>query len=1110
MRVLGQVPKPLPVRFPGLKKTLFLQPVVLDQLGMEMNLSGPTLKEWNVTQLHGNNSILVDGTRIKLLPPEQAKNQHDEVAVVTAEEATVSAGKSILIPLVAPGMKNRGLKMTDGYLEGSEVFESSTDLHTFRCVRTKEQEDGTLIAGLWNTTDHDITVRAGLRYGTFYPADVSNPVYSINQLEPGTEELPEFLQGPTTPKNRERRIDHIVDTFKFDDNPTLKEHPEAQAKLITIILKHFELFAWDGTYGHTDLVQHEIHLKKDATPFKARYRLLNPNLEKHLDEQLEKWTKTDVIEPTSSPWSAPMVPVKKKATPGSPPKYRWCVDYRGLNARTIPDATHIGDCYANLTRLAGSKVFTTLDASGAFHQIEIEPKSRPLTAFSTHRGQFQFKRMPFGVVNGPATYARLVQLVLEGVATGHILPYLDDVLIHSPTVTSHLDAIDQVLQAHWDSGLRLNPEKCHFMKKSVTYLGHEVDERGTRPVEDYVKLVQDWPIPTTKTELRAFLGKAAYYRRFIKDFATISEPMYNQLKEEVNKGKKSNIGFESKSFRKAFEEVKTALSTAPILAHPRFDDPKSTWIVDTDWSLENNACGAVLSQVQDGIERPIAFHGVKMTKAQKNYPATKGELAAAIIGVKKFKYFLQGGTPFILRTDHKALESMKKMEHPEPIVLRWMELLSQYNFTPTYRKGSLHGNADSLSRRPGLPEMTDPIDDDNPPAAVMSISKDCITAINAAYAPEILEIATKEELKKHQGNDQEIQKALRNEKSDWNKEEMQNRNGVWMTRGNRVVLPTTLLPRAVHKAHKIAAHRGQAATLSIFQASMDSPYAKQAIETEIRHCLECQTKSLPRPQKALFRPKTAQGAFQLWSMDFVGPLPPSTQRRYTYILTMIDVFTKWPEAFPCHGPTAAVVTHHLLHDIFPRFGLPQMLHSDRGTHFTAKVVQETADKLGITTTTTPAYHPQSNPVERFNQDLGRGLSALAGRETTSWAEHVPAVLTAARITPHRGTKFSPYELVLGRKPPLARSLWPTLDWGNDVKAGDLGKLEEQAVKNMREYHQSKEKYYKGKVKGFLPGTRVCLFTPVLERGTSSKFKACLLYTSPSPRDGATSRMPSSA
>ena len=297
-----------------------------------------------------------------------------------------------------------------------------------------------------------------------------------------------------------------------------------------------------------------------------------------------------------------------------------------------------------------------------------------------------------------------------------------------------------------------------------------------------------------------------------------------------------------------------------------------------------------------------------------------------------------------------------------------------------------------------------------------------------------------------------------------------------MTRGNRVVLPTTLLPRAVHKAHKIAAHKGQAATLSVFQASMDSPHAKQAIETEIRHCLECQTKSLPRPQKALFRPKTAQGAFQLWSMDFVGPLPPSTQRRYTYILTMIDVFTKWPEAFPCHGPTAAVVTHHLLH----MHGLPQMLHSDRGTHFTAKVVQETADKLGITTTTTPAYHPQSNPVERFNQDLGRGLSALAGRETTSWAEHVPAVLTTARITPHRGTKFSPYELVLGRKPPLARSLWPTLDWGNDVKAGDLGKLEEQAVKNMREYHQSKEKYYKGKVKGFLPGTRVCLFTPVLE------------------------------
>ena len=401
----------------------------------------------------------------------------------------------------------------------------------------------------------------------------------------------------------------------------------------------------------------------------------------------------------------------------------------------------------------------------------------------------------------------------------------------------------------------------------------------------------------------------------------------------------------------------------------------------------------------------------------------------------------------------------------------------------------MHGNADSLSRRPGLPVMTEPIDDDHPPTAVLAMYGDCVTAINAAYAPEILEIANKEELKRHQEDDQEIQKAVRHENSAWKSKELIKKNEIWMTRGNRVVLPTSLLTRAVHKAHKIAAHRGQAATLSVFQTSMDSPHAKQAIEAEIKHCLECQTKSLPRPQKALFRPKTAQGAFQLWSMDFVGPLPPSTQRRYTYIQTMIDVFTKWPEAFPCHGPTAAVVIHHLLHDIFPRFGLPQMLHSDRGTHFTAKVVQETANKLGITTTTTPAYHPQSNPVERFNQDLGRGLSALAGRAATSWAEHVPAILTAARITPHRGTKFSPYELVLGRTPPLARSLWPTLDWGDDVKARDLGKLEEQAMKNLREYHQSKEKYYKGEVKGFLPGTRVCLFTPVLERGTSSKFKA---------------------
>ena len=1080
MKVLGQLPHKVPVKFRGVASTFFTQPVVLEGLAMEMNLSGPTLKEWGISQHHRDDCLEINGTRVKLMAPI-VKNKHCEVAAFVKESVTVCPGRSETVLLNVPAFAARGLSVGQGILEGSQVFEESTNANTFRCALLKGSDDGTLVAGVLNTSDVPITIPKGIRYGTFFPRQAEEKIYSIGAVRreaaaANETSLPEFMRGPTTTDNRRERTNHLLQHFKLSTNSFL-EDLEAKAAAIALLLKHFQLFAWDHSFGRTSTTHHKIQLKPGAVPFKARYRMLNPEMEKKLDEQLDKWLDCGVIEPCTSPWSAPLVPVRKKSTPNEPTRYRWAVDYRRLNEQTVVDASHIGDCFANLTRLQGSRVFSTLDASGAFHQIPLAEESKDLTAFSTHRGQYRFSMVPFGIVNGPAAYARLVHLVLSGVATGRVLPYLDDVLIHSPDLESHMEALDQVLEAHARHGLRLNPDKCSFFQRSVTYLGHVVSEEGTAPVPEYLEVVKTWPRPTNKSELRAFLGKVSYYRRFVKDFARVAAPLYDELSDKVNKGKCGNVNDKTPQFIKAFETLKQALCEAPILAHPRFNDPEAKWILDTDWSQENNACGVVLSQIQDGVERPIAYHGVKLSSAQANYAPTKGELAAIIIGLKKFRYFI-ADSHVTIRTDHRALEQIKTMEAPERIIMRWLEILADFDFHTEYRKGSMHGNADGLSRRPNLPELDYNLDDQQFPPSICTL-----------HGQETFQIADLKELKTAQNADGELM-APKTTNNAWRKFTLLEKQGITYARvesRDRVALPYSLLAKASRAAHLLMAHKGVAATLSTLEQVAVSPYLREAVVKTVSECLECQLKTTPTRQHALYVPKTAEGPFQTWSLDFVGPLPPSGTQGARYVLTMVDVFTKWPEAFPCKAATAETVLKHLTQDIFPRFGLPGTLHSDRGTHFIASQVQSVANQLGIQWTTTPAYHPQSNPVERFNQDLGKGINALAGTDQRRWAERIPAILQAARAAPHRGTKMSPYEAVFGRPPQVGRTLLPGVPIEPEGSR-NLEQVDERLRRNLQEYHLSQARYYKGKIKHFPVGTWVSLFSPVIPAGASSKFK----------------------
>ncbi|HIC32789.1 MAG TPA: hypothetical protein EYO76_12820, partial [Flavobacteriaceae bacterium] len=410
------------------------------------------------------------------------------------------------------------------------------------------------------------------------------------------------------------------------------------------------------------------------------------------------WLKQDVIESSNSPWNFALVAVPKKNG-----KTRWCVDYRRLNDITKKDAFPLPNIEDNLARLAHSKIFSGLDGCGAYHVVSVAKKDRPKTAFSTPWGSYNFKRMPFGLCNSPSTYSRLVQRTLEGIPYDMALPYLDDTCVHSRDVAGHLRALQRVLAAHHKAGLKLQPSKCQLFRDEIEYLGHRITANGVGPMPQYLKVVQGWPMPVYRTDVRTFLGKVGYYRRFIKGYSGIAAS-WMDVSGKVDKEEERKPLTITAAMRTSFVELKKKLLTAPILGYPRFDTHEQPFILDTDWSHDANCIGAVLSQMQDGMERVLCYGSKKLSSSEANYPPNKGELLAVIYFMRHWKYYLQY-RPFKLRTDHQSLKWIRTMEAPQGMIARWLETLANYNFEVEHRKGLRHGNADAMSRIAHAVEM---------------------------------------------------------------------------------------------------------------------------------------------------------------------------------------------------------------------------------------------------------------------------------------------------------------------------------------------------------------------------------------------------------------------
>ena len=485
------------------------------------------------------------------------------------------------------------------------------------------------------------------------------------------------------------RFDKIMELLRLEHlNEEEKRNVEA------LIRKNQDRFHLPGeTLEGTDILQHEI-ATTDEIPINVKQYRYPPVHREEINRQIQELLETDVVESSTSPYNSPLWIVPKKPDSQGNKRWRMVIDYRKLNDKTIGDAYPLPNITEILDQLGSAKYFSTFDLASGFHQIRMSSKDAHKTAFSTPYGHFQFKRMPFGLKNAPATFQRLMNSILSGLQGIELFVYLDDIVIYSTSIHEHEIKFNQLMDRLRRAKLQLQPDKCEFLRHEVKYLGHVISENGVKPDPKKIEAVSNFPRPRKSKNIKQFLRLAGYYRRFIPNFSKVAKPLTQLLKKDV--------AFKwTENQENAFNTLKTALITEPILQYPDFSQPFN---LTTDAS--GYAVGGILSQGPIGKDLPIAYASRLLNPAEQNYSTIEKECLAIVYSAMHFRPYLYG-RKFTIITDHKPLVWMHSIKDPTSRIWKWKLKLADFEFDIIHKEGKANANVDALSRNP--PEVCLPI-----------------------------------------------------------------------------------------------------------------------------------------------------------------------------------------------------------------------------------------------------------------------------------------------------------------------------------------------------------------------------------------------------------------
>lgn len=437
-------------------------------------------------------------------------------------------------------------------------------------------------------------------------------------------------------------------------------------------------------------VKHAIHLN-DPKPIKQAAYKQSPVKQAVIDAAVNEQLERGLIRPSNSAWSSPVVLVPKHNG-----DWRMCIDFRKVNTQTRKDAYPIPLIKDCLNMCKKAQWLTLIDIKDAYHHIEMEESSIPMTAFVTARGLFEWVRMPFGVTNGPATFQRYVDDCLRGLIGVKCAAFFDDCMVFTTgTFEEHVRDVLEVLTRLADRGLEPSWKKSKFGYIEILFIGHILSGGTITPDPEKIRAVMRFPVPKDLGELRSFLGLANYYHDFIAGFAMKCKAMYLLTRKDTP-WSWSGLA------HAAFEQIKTDLCSKPCLYAPDFELP---FILQTDAS--GHGIGAVLTQEVDGVEHPLGYISRQLSKHEVNYSAIEWECLAVVWAIGQFEVYLID-KPFVVVTDHAPLQWLPTKRLGNSRLQRWALLLSEFTFTVRHRAGKKNANADALSRCP-IPDSA-PVD----------------------------------------------------------------------------------------------------------------------------------------------------------------------------------------------------------------------------------------------------------------------------------------------------------------------------------------------------------------------------------------------------------------
>lgn len=514
--------------------------------------------------------------------------------------------------------------------------------------------------------------------------NASEKLIKINKLNLYLEEIP-YLQcyhlAESSVNNFENsnRLDVLQSNLRLDHL-----NSEEKSELLNLCKSYSDIFFLpNDCLTHTETLQHEIKTTT-STPISTKIYRFPKVHETEVDNQINRMLNDNIIRPSSSPYNSPLWVVPKGRDKDSgQQKWRIVTDYRKLNNVTVGDSFPIPNIDYILDQLGHSKYFTTLDLASGFNQILIKPEDVCKTAFSTPQGHYEYLRMPFGLKNAPATFSRLMKTVLTGLEGSQCFTYLDDTIVYASCLSEHNSKLEKVFNRLRINNLKLQPEKCEFLHREVSYLGHIITADGVKPNPEKIRAIVDYPKPVDSKSIKQFLGLMGYYRKFIKNFSTIAKPLTSLLQNDV-------VFVWNDEQEDAFQKLKNSLITEPILQYPDYTKP---FILSTDAS--NSALGAVLSQGEIGNDLPISFASRTLNKAEIHYSTTEKELLAIVWATKHFRTYLYG-QKFVIVTDHRPLIWLFNCKDPSSRLIRWRLKLEEYDYDIHYKPGCANSNADAL------------------------------------------------------------------------------------------------------------------------------------------------------------------------------------------------------------------------------------------------------------------------------------------------------------------------------------------------------------------------------------------------------------------------------